>query len=109
MILKNFDSGWRQLFEPKLELVFKYFPDTVIENIERYNGMLRIKLKGIDNDIQYVLDCMTYKIERDSAKTCEHCGNTGRRVKDDTFLKEIRCFCWKCYAIEIDSMEVHNK
>lgn len=111
MILENtiIGTGWREKFNERLEIAFKLFPSTSVDSIQRYQGMLRIKLIAIDKDIQFVLDSITYKIERESAKICESCGSSGRRITDKTFLSETKCLCWKCYAIEIDSMELHNK
>lgn len=111
MILENtlLGNGWKEKFKDRLEIVFKLFPNTSVDKIERYQGMLRIKLTAIDKEAQFILDSITYKIERESAKTCESCGNSGRRITDKTFLSETKCLCWKCYAIEIDSMELHNK
>jgi hypothetical protein len=111
MILNNtiLGNGWKEKFNDRIEIVFKLFPDISVNSVERYEGMLRIKLFAIDKEVQFILDCVSYKIERESAKTCESCGKAGRRITDRTFLSETKCLCWKCYAIEIDSMELHSK
>lgn len=110
MILENtiIGNGWKEKFNEKLKIVFKLFPKTSVDSIERYQGMLRIKLFALDKEMQFILDSVTYKIERESAKICETCGKAGRRITDKTYLSETKCLCWKCYAIEIDSMDLHN-
>lgn len=108
-MLDAFGDGWRHEFEPKLKSLFTLFPSIVVESISNFEGMLRIKLSALDNDVQYVLDCVTFKIERESAVICEICGKRGKRsAAEDAFLKQRRCLCWACYAMEIDSMESHN-
>lgn len=109
MILHNIGAGWKAAFEDKLIQVTQLFPESTIESISNFEGMLRIKFLSLDNSIQYVLDCVAYKIERDSAKICELCGKFGRRTqKEDSFFPQRKCLCWTCYAMEIDSMESHN-
>lgn len=111
MILKNniIGNGWIEKFNPRLEILFKIFPDTIVESIQRFKGMLRIRLIALDKDTQFILDSVTYKIERESAKACELCGKSGKRITDESYFSEERCLCWKCYAMEIDSMELHNR
>lgn len=108
MFLENFGDGWKSKFEYKINLLLKHFPEVVIDNIIRYQGMLRINARALDKDIQYLVNCVAYKIERESATTCEACGANAKRVTDKTFLTEPKCLCWKCYAIEIDSMELRS-
>jgi hypothetical protein len=109
MILDNFGDGWKNKFEQRIVALFKFFPDTTIQEIKRFEGMLRIKLIALDKDVQSILDSVTFKIERESVLTCETCGVRGRRTKsDDTYFPEKMCLCWRCYAIEIDSMESHS-
>ena len=108
-MLDVFGNGWKHKFQDNLLEIVQLFPDITVEYITNFEGMLRIKLTSLDKTIQYMLDCVTYKIERDSAITCETCGKRGRRTQpDDAFFKQRKCLCWTCYAIEIDSMESHN-
>jgi hypothetical protein len=110
MILDNFRDGWKRVFQPKLDILYKYFSDITVESAVRYRGMLRIKLRSLDNDTQFILDSVTYKIERESVKTCEGCGtHTGIRILHDSRLPEVMCLCWKCYAFEISSLDDHNR
>lgn len=103
MLLNNFGLGWRGKFEQRLETLFKYFPETTVEDISRFRGMLRITLRGLDKDIQVILDSVTYKIERESVRICELCGNIGTRRNDDGF-EEMKCLCWKCHTIELNKL-----
>lgn len=107
MILSKFGTGWQDKFERKISYVFDLFPDAEIESIERVHGLLRIKVKTLDNAIQYVVDCVTYKIERESASTCESCGVYGLR-RDDVFGVKM-CLCWKCHALELSQLASHNE
>lgn len=107
MILNKFRTGWQEAFGPKLEYLFKLFPDLETISVERVHGFLRIKLKSpLDNLHQYIVDCVTYKIERESARTCEVCGRYGRCR--ESHLPEKMTLCWKCYALEIDSLLQNN-
>ena len=108
-MLDEFGHGWKHKFEQRITSLFKFFPDTTIQEIKRFEGMLRIKLIALDNDAQHILDSVTFKIERESVITCERCGVHGRRTKsNDPFFLEKQCLCWKCYAMEVDSMESHS-
>lgn len=97
MILKEFNKGWSNKFNTRLENLFKYFPDIELESAERYKGMLRVRFKALDNEVQDIVDSVAYKIERESARTCEFCGEYGRRKEE--FLPEKMCVCWKCHAL----------
>lgn len=106
-LLKEFKTGWQKIFEPKLDSVFKVFPSIQFISAHRVYGVLRIKLESpLDKDIQYILDCITYKIERESALICESCGNHGKPKTD--MLPEKMCLCWKCYALEVDAIMSDN-
>jgi len=103
-------DGWRNAFQPKFDILYKYFPDITVESSVKYRGMLRVKLKALDSDVQFILDSVTYLIERQSAKTCEVCGtHTAIRILHDYRLPEVMCLCWKCYAFEISSLDDHNR
>lgn len=106
MILENFKTGWQKEFEDKIQTLIRLFPGIKIDYVKRHFGMLQIKTSGLDKDTQYIVDCVTYKIERESARLCEMCGSYGTRR--DGYIPEMMCLCWKCYAIEIDSMESRN-
>lgn len=106
MLLNNFKTGWKEAFTPKLEILFKMFPDITFVNAKRQHGLLKISISALDKDTQYVVDCVIYKIERESAKTCEECGRIGQGRID--LLPEKMCLCWKCYALEVDAIERSN-
>jgi hypothetical protein len=103
MILKEFNSGWKDTFEHKLQTLFTIIPNITLKNVERYKGMLRINIETLDKDTQYVVDCVTYVIERESAKTCENCGAYGMRRRHDEWMVETKCLCLPCYTMEIDN------
>lgn len=105
MILKDFKTGWQEAFEKRIQALVRVFPNVKLTNINRYHGMLRISFQALDNseDTQYILDCVTHKIERDSARICENCGGYG--IRRDSYLQEKMCLCWKCYALEVDALD----
>lgn len=78
-------------------------PDIKIVSASNFKGMLRIVAQADDKASQYIANCVTFSIERDSAKTCEFCGRFGRRK---TFLLpdgDIQlCLCHACYTLELD-------
>jgi hypothetical protein len=102
MILKEFGSGWQERFESRLQDLLTLFPDIELINVERFHGMLRVQFDVPDQRIDYIIKAVSYKIERESAQTCEQCGGSGRRKEE--YLSEKLCLCWKCYAIEIDKI-----
>lgn len=102
MTLETFGTGWYQKFENRLESLKRVFPQVRIERIERFSGMLRIYVSAADPDIDYIAKCVTYKIERDSARTCELCGKAGLRRLRDERLSVGMCLCITCYALELD-------
>lgn len=104
MLLQEFKTGWQNAFEHKLQTLFKLFPEITLKHAKRHNGMLQIKIEALDNDTQYIIDCVTFKIERESAKVCEHCGVHGYRRFKNEVLNEAVCLCLKCYAIEVDNI-----
>lgn len=108
-MLTKFRQGWRFKFEDIIMGLFTLYPDATLVSEDRFSGMLKIKFKGLDNHSQYVLDSVSFKIERDSATTCEQCGDRGTRRKNLELLPEVMCLCWTCYALEVDSVELHNK
>lgn len=109
-ILDPFKSGWKLRYEPYFQFIYDRFPNAICESSIRHMGMLRAKFVSSDESEQFALDAITYKIERDSVRICEECGSSkGVRIKHDDRLPEILCLCWQCYAMEISSIEDHNK
>lgn len=104
--LQQFGMGWQTTFLPKLETLFRIFPDITVIETKRHFGVLRIKLSALDKDTQYVVDCVTYKIERESAIICENCGVRANQKRE--YLPEKKCLCWKCYALEVDAIMSDN-
>jgi hypothetical protein len=108
MILDNFGLGWKLKFENLIQFILDTVKESKIVSISRYKGMLNVVFEGVDKHSQYMLDSLTTQIKRDSAITCETCGTQASRKKDLTLLPEVKCLCWKCYALEIDSRESHG-
>jgi len=106
-MLDTFETGWRNTFTPYVEYVLQLFPNVRVESVERYKGMLRMKLLGDTPEIQYILDGFSYKLERDSAKLCEKCGKYGIR-RSEEYLSEMQCLCITCYVHTVDSILNNN-
>lgn len=102
-MLNNFGVGWIRTFEKHLDYVTKFLPDISVISVERHKAMLRIKFSAPTEDLQYVLDCVSYKIERESARTCEMCGGLGVR-RFSEWLQEPLCLCTTCYALHVDAI-----
>lgn len=103
MALETFGLGWKYKFENRINQIKKVFPDINIERIERFKGMLRIRALARTDEEQYIIDCVLYCIERESAKCCEECGKHGIRRSDER-LPEVKCLCLPCYALELDKV-----
>ena len=103
MNINEFESGWSEYFGPKLESVNKLFP-AISYSAARYNGMLRVAFKASDDDTQFVLNCISYKLERESASRCESCGKQGLRRTNDDRLPYAQCLCTSCYALRLDEI-----
>lgn len=106
MILKNFKTGWQDKFEERIQHLLTTFPAISVKEVKRFHGMLRIKFETLDKNLEYLIDSVSYKIERESSSTCEVCGKWARRQEE--YLPEKMCLCWKCYALEVDALESRN-
>jgi hypothetical protein len=102
-MLNNFGLGWRNKFEKRFEYVLTSLNNVSLTRVKRYKGMLRSKFKTDDNELQYVLDCVSYKIERESVTVCETCGDYGRR-RITKWLSEPMCLCIPCYVKLVDDL-----
>jgi hypothetical protein len=105
MILEQFGLGWRDKYELRIKDILSLFPSASVKKLYRRLGMLAIEFTTLDNTEQFVLDCVSYKIERESARICEICGNNAHGIKKDPALAERMCLCWKCYAMELSSID----
>jgi hypothetical protein len=101
MVLENYGIGWQTAFESIIQQLLILYPDLTIRSIRRKSGMLEILVdKTLDKPNQFIVDSTMFKIERVSARVCEHCGKRGRRTKNNPYLPEILCLCWACEALE---------
>lgn len=89
--------GWHKLID-KAYAIVDLLPFAEIKDITTNHSLLQIHFdSALDNSQQYVLDCISYKIERESAKICEECGLNGFRRKD---IPHSPCLCTACYTIQ---------
>ena len=96
-LLKKVNKGWYSLIE-LAHTISTIIPFANILDISNNHSMLQIIFeKRLDKHEQYVLDCIAYKIERDSARLCEDCGLYGVRRLN---LPEKQTLCTSCYALK---------
>ena len=108
-MLKEFGSGWINSFAKPISILQETFPDIIINNIYRKYGMLYLDIAASNSDIQYIIDCVSYKITRDSAKLCEECGKFGYRRQDNRLPVHPKCLCSLCYILELDDALTNSK
>lgn len=93
--------GWHKLVDTAYA-VSDLLPFSKIIDITTDHSLLQIHFaEALDKDAQYILDCVTYKIERESAKLCELCGEFGIRR---TNLPVKQCLCTKCYTLQYNTI-----
>lgn len=94
-------KGWLTLID-KVYAISSKLEFAKIESINREHGMLKIKFTQVlDKHDQYLLDSLSYKIERDSVHTCEECGAYARRRKN---LEITLALCTTCYTFKYNQM-----
>lgn len=104
MILEKFGIGWITRFEERVNNVLKLFPNATVTHSHRRLGMLNITFHALDTTEQYVLDCVSHKLERESVRVCERCGKYASIRKDPDLLERLT-LCWPCYALELSSRD----
>jgi hypothetical protein len=107
MILEKFGVGWITAFEERIQNILKLFPKASITNTYRRLGMLNVTFETLDNTEQYVLNCVSHKLERESVRVCERCGKFASIRKDPELLERLT-LCWTCYALELSSRDEHS-
>ena len=94
-------SGWYKLID-KVYAITDILSFAKIESITLRHSMLQINFEAsLDKSQQYVLDSISYKIERESTRLCEECGLSGIRRKDIT---NSPCLCTTCYTLQYNAM-----
>jgi hypothetical protein len=86
--------GWSSLLDI-VNNILDIFPESVsIKSIDKKHGMLSIQFNLLsDPHLTYLLNSLSYKIERDSARICKVCGSRGMRRK--LLNNDVYCFsCW---------------
>lgn len=99
-IINNFGSGWHSLIEKIYAIQNQLVFCDGIYIIERKNGMLSVIFKRTDltnQEQDFILQSVEYRIERMTAKLCEGCGQYGLRRTD---LPLVQTLCTTCYAIK---------
>ena len=100
-------AGWHSLLD-QLDAVSSTLNSlpwhSRIKAIKRQNGMLVVEFDNAaeleeSHPVVFIWNAIIYKLERISAKTCEHCGAYGLRRLG---LSEIKCLCTRCYTLEYD-------
>lgn len=98
---QHFGNGWKNLLtEAQSVCAFLGLSDSEVV-VNRHNGMLKVgyPLTKDDRGLHFIIDSVSYLLERKSAKVCEECGLYGLRRTD---LKETRTLCTKCYALQFN-------
>jgi hypothetical protein len=93
--------GWHDLLD-KVYAIADVLPFAKITDIKLRYAMLQIVFaSSLDKHEQYVLDSIAYKIERDSARICQECGNSGSRRKE---IPDSLCLCAICYTLQYNEL-----
>jgi hypothetical protein len=93
--------GWHNLVD-KIYAITEVLPFAKVVDIKLRYSMLQIIFESsLDKHEQYVLDSISYKIERESARICEECGLSGIRRKD---IANSPCLCTTCYTLQYNEM-----
>lgn len=94
-------TGWNKLID-KANAITEKLSFAQIESINTEHGMLKIKFaETLDKIEAYILDCISYKLERESARMCEQCGEFGLRRQN---LPNTKCLCTVCYTLAYNQM-----
>jgi len=100
-MIDQFDKGWDSI-EVLLSQLLEECPYAEIESKERRLGMFHVKFKPMTSPAkQFILDCITYMLERKSVWICERCGNKGFIRKQMTPRKIL---CLPCYAFTLSDI-----
>ena len=93
----NIRSAWREKFAGRIKTLHRLFPNIKTEYVKRENGLFKTQFRVASEEDQEIVDAVSYKMERESARTCEECGKYGRRWEEH--LPEKMCLCWQCHAL----------
>lgn len=96
-------KGWNSLFDT-LENSLKYLTQAVsIKEITTRYGMLSVIFdEAEDPHLTYLLNSLSFKLERDSVRVCMSCGNKAIRRKN--LNNEVYCFpCWVHTSNQVES------
>jgi hypothetical protein len=96
-------KGWYSLFDT-LENSLKYLTQAVsVKEITTRYGMLSVIFDDTDNfHLTYLLNGLSFKLERDSVRVCMICGDKAMRRKN--LNNEVYCFpCWVDISNQVES------
>jgi hypothetical protein len=103
-ILNRIGSGWHRY----IDIIYAMLPELSfcagITSVQRSNGMLNVRFSRDDLTTpaqELILSSIEYKLERITARVCEHCGIHGNRR---TALPETKTLCTRCYAFEYSEL-----
>ena len=100
-MIETFDKGWDDI-----ELLLKDITETcsfaVVESKQRRLGMFHVTfVSGATPAEQFILDSISYMLERKSVWICEKCGGKGFIRKNMT---PRRILCLSCFAITLSEI-----
>jgi hypothetical protein len=95
------EPGWYKLINTVYGIC-DIIPFARIIGITKYHSMLRIQFESVlDKHQQYMLDCIAYKIERDSVRVCERCAARGVRRSE---IPTNPCLCTVCFTLQYNEL-----
>lgn len=101
-MIEKFEKGWDQL-EELLEGVLKECPFAVVVSKQRRFGMFHVKFAPVESTAQqFLLDSISYMLERKSVWICEKCSGKGASRKR---LNPRQILCLPCYALTVSYLD----
>lgn len=94
-------QGWYSLIDKAYAITDQLSFANITDVSIRHSMLQIIFAEPLDNTQKYVLDCVSYKIERESARMCEECGAYGVRRNN---LEIKQCLCTSCYTLKYNEM-----
>lgn len=100
---KPFDKGWDHLVE-RVNSVLEVLPFAKVESLGYRHGMLSVNFTPLDNPTeQFILNSISYCLERESVKVCELCGATNS-IAIRKSLTPRKILCLRCYAFTLSDL-----
>lgn len=98
-IYSDIGTGWYGLLDTVSNVTQASHGDFQVTAIIRHNGMLQVTFTPLKESpgVVFIMNAVTYRIERLSARICEGCGQHGNRR---TELPTTQTLCVRCYALK---------